>query len=85
MFPPCVYLRVLFNDHAIGYKSLADWLVDNSDGTPECWFDWVSPEERTRALATNSVWTAQWYPETPVRFNALAASSFEALLEGMNR
>ena len=41
--------------------------------------DWVSKEERERAIALDSVWTLQWYPDTPVGFYKIAASSLEAL------
>lgn len=41
--------------------------------------DWVSKEEYEMALALDSVWTLQWYPETPVGFYKIAASSLEAL------
>ena len=42
---------------------------------------WVSEEERQKALATGEIWVLQWYPDTPVGFNRLAASSLEAVVE----
>lgn len=45
---------------------------------------WVSPKEREKALATGEIWTLQWYPETPIGFHRLAASTLEALLERAN-
>ncbi len=42
--------------------------------------DWVSEAERLNAIATDSVWVLQWYPETPVGFHWLAASTLRALL-----
>ena len=40
----------------------------------------VSDDERQRAIEKDSVWTCQWYPNTPVGSCALAASSFEVLM-----
>ncbi len=42
--------------------------------------DWVSPEEREKAIETDTLWTIQWYPDTPVGFCYLMASSLEALM-----
>ena len=42
---------------------------------------WVSEEERQKALATGEIWVLQWYPDTPVGFNRLAASSLEMVME----
>lgn len=41
--------------------------------------DWVTPDEREKAIETDSIWTLQWYPETPIGFFIMAASSLEAL------
>lgn len=83
-FPPCVHLHVNFNEHAVYYETAEDWLSDQDDGKKECWFEWVSPEERAKAIAADSIWTCQWYPKTPVGFCALAASSYEALMAAVN-
>ena len=42
---------------------------------------WVSDLERTRAQETGDIWTLQWYPNTPVGFYCVAASSLEAVLK----
>jgi hypothetical protein len=42
--------------------------------------DWASDEERKRAIASNSHWQLQWYPETPVGSCSVSASSLPALL-----
>jgi hypothetical protein len=41
--------------------------------------DFVSVEEWHKALAEDSVWILHWYPDTPVGFYRMAASSLEAL------
>lgn len=43
--------------------------------------DWVSEEEKTKAIETNRMWTLQWYPDTPVGFYSVSASSLAVLLD----
>ncbi len=85
-FPACVSFSIEFNQHANYYQTAADWLKEEegrgSNGRPH--FDWVSPEERQRAIDTDSIWICQWYPHTPIGFVALAASSFEILMSAVN-
>lgn len=80
-FPRCVSLSITFNDHALNYQSVAQWV---SEAEELAWFEWVSPDERQRAIEHDSVWTCRWYPDTPVGFCALAASTFEALMTAVN-
>lgn len=42
--------------------------------------DWVSEEERAFAIANESVWTLQWYPDTPVGSYVLSAGRLGPLL-----
>ena len=83
-FPTCVNLSIEFNAHASNYQTVEEWERDFIERDRTTWFDWISPEERLKAIETDSVWTCQWYPQTPVGFNALAASTFEALMEAVN-
>jgi len=41
--------------------------------------DFVSPEEWRKAVAEDSVWVLQWYPDTPIGFYRIAASTLEAI------
>lgn len=43
--------------------------------------DWISEEEKAKAIANNRAWTLQWYPETPVVFHRIAASSLSAIVD----
>lgn len=70
-------LSLSFNDHASNYVSAAQWLDEPS--YPKGKF--VSPDEKAKARATNCIWELQWYPDTPVGFYRIAASSLTALLE----
>jgi hypothetical protein len=82
-------LTIGFNDlHACNYQTAQQWSdeMGDPDGGMQTYNDlgdWVSPEEREQALANNSVWSAQWYPDTPVGFCQLYASSLPALLAGL--
>jgi hypothetical protein len=75
-------LTIGFNDDcACNYTSVAQWVdEDNLQDGAELW---VSPEERVRAIENNSMWTLQWYPQTPVGFHKSAASSLGALLDSL--
>ena len=42
--------------------------------------EWVSPEQRAKAIATNELWTATWYPDTPTGCCVLSASDLDVLL-----
>lgn len=71
-------LHLTFNDgNGPNYMSVGEWL---ESGGPGCKTDWISEEERTKGIATNSMWELQWYPETPIGSYRLAASSLPALL-----
>ena len=39
----------------------------------------VSPEEWSKAIKEDSVWVLHWYPETPIGFYQIAASTLEAI------
>ena len=72
-------LHLQHNDHKNVYETAVQWIVDND------WCDWESEEAKQRAIDTDEIWTLQWYPDTPVGFYALAAPTFEELLEWANK
>lgn len=43
--------------------------------------EWVSEEEKVKALETNDFWMLQWYPNTPICFFLLYAHNLDKLLE----
>jgi len=63
-------LYLTHNEHRDVYETVEDFYE------VECF---VSPEEFAKALSENSVWVLQWYPETPIGFHRIAASTLEAL------
>lgn len=78
-------LSVSFNEmHAGDYLSAQEYHDQTGTYGPtsdESLIDWVSEEERLNALKHNSVWIIQWYPDTPVGFHMVGASTFEAALD----
>ena len=76
-------LTIAFNeDHACNYETAEQW---DDYRSPESRIDWVSEEEREKAVAGNSVWTCQWYPNTSVGFCCIGASSLPALIAGLRK
>jgi hypothetical protein len=76
-------LKISWNEEASNYLNAEQTL--NYDAKKEEAYRYyskkffVSPEEYQKCITTNSIWTAQWYPNSPVGFNLLHASTYEAL------
>ncbi len=73
-----VSLTLTHNDHKGSYETVEEHLLNADED--DCW---VSDEQRTKAIATDSVWRLQWYPDTPVGFCVLLAADLEVLLEAV--
>lgn len=74
-------LTIGFNEnHACNYTTAQGWHDDGfyGGGRDGDHIEWASEDERQKALRENSVWTIQWYPDTPVGFRCVGASTFEA-------
>ncbi len=73
-------LHIDLNDHHSSYQSAAQAIEENDHG----WFDedrFPSPQERQRCIDTDTIWHIQWYPDTPVGFYSVKAST---LLDAIN-
>ena len=44
-----------------------------------------SVEEWKKAVESDNVWSLQWYPNTPVGFNRICASTLDGLKEALAR
>lgn len=74
-------LRLTFNEgNGPNYTSVGEWLELDPDYSGD---GWVNDDERAKAVAENSMWTAHWYPDTPNGFCVLHASSLEALIDAL--
>ncbi len=76
-FKCAMYLQC--NDHKNIYQSAADWIVDNLDH-----YHWKDDSAIQRAIDTDTIWTLQWYPDTPVGCYAVAAPTLHEVLEMAN-
>lgn len=68
------------NDCRSVYQTVAQHLEELASRSDGDMYQWQSDECKARAIATNEIWTLQWYPETPIGFNAVAAPTLEELL-----
>ena len=71
-------LSLEHNTHKTYYETVEQWLENNT------WCDWESDEAKQKAIDTNEVWTLQWYPNSPIGFNAVAAPTFEDVIRLAN-
>ena len=63
-------LYLSHNEHKDVYESIQDFYDAK---------DFVSLEEYIKAIDENSVWKLHWYPDTPIGFYIICASSLEAI------
>jgi hypothetical protein len=74
----CNQFSVSYNDGpASNYMTAKEWI---EEAMPE-WFEDDPVEEVEKMKSTNSIWTLQVYPNTPVRFNAWNASTLDAVID----
>jgi hypothetical protein len=71
-------LALLHNPHKNLYQTVAQAIENNEHGYKQN--DWVSIEQRNKAIETNDCWMLQWYPDAPVGFCLLTACDLDVLL-----
>ena len=71
-------LFLTHDPHKNYYQTIEQWEKDVSGLSAS---DWVSPEQREKALIHNSFWELHWYPDTPIGFYRLLAYDLAVLLE----
>ncbi len=81
-WPVHVQLHLKHNEHA--GMQLADYITQGHCRDYYEDDDWVSPEQKAKALETNEMWTLHWYPRTTVGFSVLHAADLDALLAKAN-
>ena len=76
-------MTITHNPHKDLYQTVAEYIKEDvdEDGRVNGMYEWASEAERDNAILTNELWLIQVYPRTPVGFYAVAASSFEVLIE----
>lgn len=70
-------LHLCHNEHLSHYGTVQRAIEDDDLGMS----DWVSQEQKQKAIDTNDCWTLQWYPDSPVGFCIIAAADLDVLLE----
>ena len=63
-------LHLSHNEHRDVYETVEKFYDVDS---------FISMEELTKAISEDSVWVLRWYPETPIGFHRIAASTLEAI------
>lgn len=63
-------LHLSHNEHRDVYEKIEEFYDPD---------DFISPEEWRKAVAEDSVWVLHWYPNTPVGFIRIAASTLDAI------
>lgn len=71
-------LTLTENEHLTVYQTVREYTYGDDED------EWVSPEEKKRAIETNTLWRIQWYPHTPVGHHSLQASSLVALIQAIS-
>lgn len=77
LFPPhkCE-LSLTHNEHKSSYQTIEEYF----ENCLNCSEDWISKEQREKAIAQDSVWKLQWYPDTPIGSYNLLACDLDVLL-----
>jgi len=70
-----ISLDISHNECRLNYQTVEQYL-ENPFGEPV----FETPEERQEAIDTNEIWVIQWYPDTPIGFYWVAATTFEGAL-----
>lgn len=74
-------LILTHNQHKNYYLTVIQCIEDEEHG----YKDWVSEEQKQKAINTNDCWYIQVYPNTPVGFYILAAADLDVLLNEVNK
>jgi len=74
-------LILTHNAHKSNYETVGQYIDNHVRMGNDITDDFASPEELVRAVESNELWHAQWYPDTPIGFLSVYASTLEALQE----
>jgi hypothetical protein len=72
-------LHISHNQHHGYYEK-----VEEAIGGEDCTYprdDFPDDDEIKKCIETDSVWTIQWYPETPIGFFRVSAATLSRALE----
>jgi len=66
------------NNHKCYYQTAERAIAEDEH------YDWESDKAKQIAIDTDEIWTLQWYPETPIGFQSIAAPTLHDLLRIAN-
>jgi len=72
-------LHLTHNQHKAYYLTVEQSIERDDHGYQAD--DWVSEEQKQKAIATNECWTLQWYPDTPIGSYTMSAADLDVLLD----
>jgi hypothetical protein len=72
-------LTLAHNNHKDYYTTVEQAIESEDHGYRND--DWISKEQKQKAIETNDCWTIQWYPETPIGFVLMSGADLDVLLE----
>lgn len=68
------------DDHACNYMTASDWIDDH----PE-WYAYDDPGEVALMRVTNTIWSLQVYPDTPIGSTTWNASTADAAIDAARK
>jgi len=74
-------MNIEHNNHKSTYQTVEELLKDDTEN----FYEFSSKEDRQKCIDTNELWSIQIYPDTPIGFYVFAGSTFEKVLEDMNK
>lgn len=74
-------MYITHNEHKSFYQTAETWVQENADSK---FGKWISEEQRAIAIASDSIWMVQWFPDTPGGFCARIGATLDAVLEAIH-
>ena len=69
-----VTLYLTHDEHKSYYEPIAEFIANR-----ELADDFATPEAMQKAIDEDSLWVLHWYPNTPVSFHRIVASSLDEI------
>jgi hypothetical protein len=81
----CLEFSLEYNPHKGDYETAKQYIEESerTEGFPRQ-SNWVSPEQRQKAVDTDTMWYIQCYPTTPIGFWCYAAADLDVLMDHLN-
>lgn len=81
-WPKHINLLLEHNPHStLYYSTVSDYLSGPDSPDPS---EWISDEQRKKAIEKDELWVLTWYPSNPVGFYTMMACDLGALLQAAN-